>query len=133
SCTRSCRCGSRCTCPGERPSQLEIGVPSESSFVLFLCSSYAVAASPRRRGIAYRHHSDVELERHPGEWVIGIDHHEAVLFVDLGDHHVLRAATVLALREKTHPRFDLVDAAKLLGGHPLLQRLVALAISIFGR
>ena len=65
--------------------------------------------------------------------MIGIDHHEAVLFVDLGDHHILRAAAVLAVREKTHPRFDLVDAAKLLGGHPLLQRLVALAVSLFGR
>src|SRR5262249_54526380 len=46
SCTRSCRCGSRCTCPGERPSQLEIGVPSESSFVLFPCSSYSLPHPP---------------------------------------------------------------------------------------
>jgi len=46
----------------------------------FLCLA---AASRCRRGIAYGHHGDVELERHPGEWVIGIDHHEAVLLVDL--------------------------------------------------
>src|SRR5437763_452283 len=65
--------------------------------------------------------------------MIGIDHHEAILFIDLGDHHVLSAAAVLGLREKTHPRFDLVHAAKLLSGHPLLQSLVTLAISICGR
>jgi hypothetical protein len=35
------------------------------------------------------------------------------------------------LREKAHPRFDLVRAAKVFGGHLLLQRLVALAVSLF--
>ena len=58
----------------------------------------------------------LELERHAGKWVIGIDHHKAVVLVDLGNHHVLRSAVVLALREKTHPRFDLVYTAKLLAG-----------------
>src|SRR5436309_3586365 len=98
-------------------------VPMPCSYALFLC----LAAARCRRGIAYGNHADLELERHPGEWVIGIDQHEAVFFVDLGDHHVLHAAAILAMREKTHPRFDLVRAAKRLGGHPLLQRLVALA------
>src|SRR5689334_24909750 len=51
----------------------------------FLCR----AASPGRGGLAYGYHGDVELERHPGERMIGIDNHEAILFIDLGDHHVL--------------------------------------------
>src|SRR5262249_39114670 len=99
------------------------------SYALFL----RLAASPGRRGLAYGHHGDVELERHPCEGVIGIDDHVAALLVDLGDHHVLDALAVLAMRENAHPGFDLVAAAKRLGGHPLLQRLVALTVSILGR
>src|SRR6185437_6022599 len=55
------------------------------------------------------------------------------VFVDLGDDHALHAAVIIATREKTHPGLNLVYPAKRLGGHPLLQHLFALAISIFGR
>jgi len=39
------------------------------------------------RGIAYGHHRDVELERHPGEWVIGIDHHEFSSLTSVSSRH----------------------------------------------
>ncbi|MGA8472119.1 MAG: hypothetical protein WB721_25260, partial [Pseudolabrys sp.] len=53
-----------------------------------------LAASACRRGIAYAYHGDIELKRHPGEWVIGIDHHEAVLLVDLGDHLAVKTGAL---------------------------------------
>ena len=56
---------------------------------------------PLSPGHRHGHHGDVELERHPGEWVIGIDHHEAGLFVDLGDHHAVKAGALFASQPRT--------------------------------
>ena len=58
SCTRWCRCGSRCIYPGERPSKLEIGYPCvvllrSYGFVPSL-KSYAVGYTMRGRFLALR-------------------------------------------------------------------------------
>ena len=44
---------------------------------------------------------DLELEHHPGEGVVSIDHPEAVLFVDLGDHHTAKAGALLVSQPPT--------------------------------
>lgn len=72
------------------------------------------------RSISHSHDANLKLERHTSERVIGINHHIPVILIDLGNHHIFDTTLIITMREKTHPRLDLINTAKRLNGYPLL-------------
>lgn len=89
--------------------------------------------SRRSWSVAYRHDATLKLERHTGKRVIRINYYIPVILIDLGNDHIFNSTFVVAVRKKTHSRLNLIYTAKRFSRHSLLQRLVALSVSLFRR
>ncbi|GEC17710.1 hypothetical protein NWI01_36020 [Nitrobacter winogradskyi] len=70
--------------------------------------------------VPYCNDATLKLKRHARKRVIGINYHIPIILIDLGNNHVLYTALVVAVREKTHSRLNLIYTAKRFSRHSLL-------------